>query len=128
MENKTILITGCSSGIGQSTAKYFHEKGWNVIATVRDNPEKDTELQSMDRVLVTELDVTKEATIKSAVAKGIERFGKLMYCSTTLAMVHTAYWKLPPNIKFACNMMSMFLEPYLPLKLCYLTFEPIETA
>jgi len=35
MANKTIFITGASSGIGQETAKYFAEKGWNVAATMR---------------------------------------------------------------------------------------------
>lgn len=74
---KTILITGCSSGIGRTTAKCFQEKGWNVIATVRSNPEGDTELNALDNVLVAELDVTKEDTIKSAVAAGIEKFGKI---------------------------------------------------
>jgi NADP-dependent 3-hydroxy acid dehydrogenase YdfG len=29
---KTILITGSSSGIGKVTAKYFQEKGWNVMS------------------------------------------------------------------------------------------------
>ena len=37
--SKTILITGSSSGIGKATAKYFSEKGWNVVATMR-TPEK----------------------------------------------------------------------------------------
>ncbi len=37
---KTILITGSSSGIGKETAKYFHEKGWNVVAIMR-SPEKE---------------------------------------------------------------------------------------
>ncbi len=75
--NKTILITGCSTGIGRMTAKYFQEKGWNVIATVRSNPEKDEELNALDNVLVTALDVTKEDTIKASVAAGIEKFGKI---------------------------------------------------
>jgi NAD(P)-dependent dehydrogenase (short-subunit alcohol dehydrogenase family) len=73
--SKTILITGCSSGIGRATAKYFQEKGWSVIVTVRSKPEEDTELNALDNVLVTELDVTKEDTIKASVAAGIERFG-----------------------------------------------------
>jgi NAD(P)-dependent dehydrogenase (short-subunit alcohol dehydrogenase family) len=75
--NKTILITGCSSGIGRMTAKYFQEKGWNVIATMRSKPEEDTELNALDNVLVTELDVTKEDTIQASVAAGIEKFGKI---------------------------------------------------
>jgi NAD(P)-dependent dehydrogenase (short-subunit alcohol dehydrogenase family) len=75
--SKTILITGCSSGIGRMTAKYFQEKGWNVIATVRGNPEADTELNALDNVLVTPLDVTQEDTIKATVAAGIEKFGKI---------------------------------------------------
>ena len=33
--SKTILITGASSGIGKTTARYFQERGWNVVATMR---------------------------------------------------------------------------------------------
>lgn len=75
--NKTILITGCSTGIGRMTAKYFQEKGWNVAATVRSNPEQDTELNALENVLVVALDVTKEDAIKNAVAKTVGRFGKI---------------------------------------------------
>ena len=32
---KTVLITGCSSGYGLETARHFHAKGWNVVATMR---------------------------------------------------------------------------------------------
>ena len=77
MTNQTILITGCSSGIGRMTAQYFQGRGWNVIATVRSNPEEDTELNALDNVLVAELDVTKKETIDAAIAAGIERFGKI---------------------------------------------------
>jgi NAD(P)-dependent dehydrogenase (short-subunit alcohol dehydrogenase family) len=50
MSRRTILITGCSSGIGRTTAKYFRGKGWNVIATVRSNRETDTELNALNNV------------------------------------------------------------------------------
>ena len=74
--SNTILITGASSGIGKTTAKYFYEKGWNVIATMR-SPEKETELTSLDNVLVTRLDVQDLASINNAVEAGIQKFGKI---------------------------------------------------
>lgn len=75
--SNTILITGCSSGIGRMTAKYFQERGWNVVATVRKNPEDDIELNGLENVLVVALDVTKDDTIKKAVAKAVDKFGKI---------------------------------------------------
>ncbi len=66
MPNKTILITGASTGIGRTTALHFQKQGWNVVATMR-SPEKETELATLDNVFVTKLDVTDEATIASAV-------------------------------------------------------------
>jgi NAD(P)-dependent dehydrogenase (short-subunit alcohol dehydrogenase family) len=72
----TILITGASSGIGNATAKHFQAQGWNVVATMR-TPDKEQELTKLDNVLVTRLDVQESASIESAVAAGIERFGRI---------------------------------------------------
>lgn len=74
--NKTILITGASSGIGKATAKLFQSKGWNVVATMR-APEKETELSNLDQVLVSRLDVLDLASIQKAIDGGIEKFGKI---------------------------------------------------
>lgn len=74
--NKTILVTGASSGIGRTTAKHFQAEGWNVIATMR-RPDNETELSQLERVLVTRLDVTDEASIASAVNEGIAKFGQI---------------------------------------------------
>ena len=76
MAKKTVLITGCSSGIGKLTAKTFHNKGWNVIATMR-SPERETELIGLNDLLVTRLDVTDKGSIKQAVDEGTARFGDI---------------------------------------------------
>ena len=72
----TILITGASSGIGKATAQFFHDKGWNVVATMR-TPEKETQLTQLDNTLVTRLDVTNSDSIQSAINESIDRFGQI---------------------------------------------------
>ncbi len=73
---QTIFITGCSSGIGKETAKLFQQKGWNVIATMR-NPDLETELTKLDHVLVTQLDVLDLSSIDAAINLGLKKFGKI---------------------------------------------------
>ncbi len=73
---KTILITGASSGFGKQTARLFHSKGWNVIATMR-SPEKEMELSLLNNVLVTGLDVQNKDSIQQAVTTGIKAFGQI---------------------------------------------------
>lgn len=63
---KTILITGSSSGYGLETARHFHARGWNVVASMR-TPRTDL-LPASDRVQVVALDVTQPASIAAALA------------------------------------------------------------
>lgn len=70
---KTVLITGCSSGIGKAAAKFFANKGWNVAATMR-SPEKECELSQLANIICLQLDVTKPETIKAAIEATIKQF------------------------------------------------------
>lgn len=63
---KTIFITGASSGLGKAAAKLFQSNGWNVIATMR-NPGKETELNTLENVTLLPLDVTNVAQIQNTV-------------------------------------------------------------
>ena len=68
--SKTVLITGCSSGIGAATARRLAEHGFTVYATAR-RPETLGELEAAGcRTLA--LDVTDEDSMTAAVAE-VER-------------------------------------------------------
>jgi NAD(P)-dependent dehydrogenase (short-subunit alcohol dehydrogenase family) len=62
--SKTVLITGCSSGYGLETARYFHARGWNVVATMRTL--REDLLPRSERLRVLALDVTKPDSIAAA--------------------------------------------------------------
>jgi NAD(P)-dependent dehydrogenase (short-subunit alcohol dehydrogenase family) len=61
---KTVLITGCSSGYGLETARYFLTKGWKVIATMR-TPQQDL-FPADENLRILALDVTESESIVQA--------------------------------------------------------------
>jgi Short-chain alcohol dehydrogenase of unknown specificity len=73
---KTILITGTSSGIGKETAILFAQKGWNVIATVR-NAEHLTLFADVKNISTYILDVRDKSSIELCVRQVICDFGKI---------------------------------------------------
>lgn len=68
---KTIFITGASTGLGRATAELFQNKGWRVIATMR-NPESASDLAALENVTVLPLDVTSPEQILSTVKQALE--------------------------------------------------------
>lgn len=63
---KTVLITGCSSGIGRSTAIHFARLDWHVIATVRHQDDADKLMMlGYTNIQAELLDVDDESQIQS---------------------------------------------------------------
>jgi len=62
---KTVLITGCSSGFGLETTRYFLDRGWSVVATMR-TPREDI-LPRSEHLRVIPLDVTNQESIEQAI-------------------------------------------------------------
>jgi len=71
--SKTILITGCSSGIGYSTAIELKKRGHNVIATAR-KPE-DVSRLAQEGFTTIQLDLADSQSIQQAVKHVIELTG-----------------------------------------------------
>ncbi len=77
---KTILITGCSSGIGYELALFFAQKDWSVIATVRNrdqrvasqSEQKIMELLKHNAITLLDCDMDSEESM-DALIKTIEQ-------------------------------------------------------
>ena len=67
-QNKTILITGASSGLGKLTAELFAKKGWTVIATMR-NLQKAGSLVGVPNVQLLELDLDQPEQFERIIEK-----------------------------------------------------------
>jgi NAD(P)-dependent dehydrogenase (short-subunit alcohol dehydrogenase family) len=71
MRKQTILISGCSSGIGRDLAAHLARAGHTVVASAR-NP---ASLADLPVALRLALDVTDQASVDAAVQSVVERFG-----------------------------------------------------
>jgi NAD(P)-dependent dehydrogenase (short-subunit alcohol dehydrogenase family) len=71
--SKTILITGCSSGIGWCAAETLHKKGYKVFATAR----QDADLEKLNALGVVSLrmDMEDSASIHEGLSFVLERTG-----------------------------------------------------
>ncbi len=74
--NQTVLITGTSSGYGKATAELFLDRGWNVVATMR-QPKPEIFGSHRDHLKVFPLDVTNSSSVNKAIADAISTFGAI---------------------------------------------------
>ncbi|HCE58006.1 MAG TPA: short chain dehydrogenase [Prolixibacteraceae bacterium] len=79
MENKVVIITGASSGIGKSLAELYISKGWHlVLAARRIERLLEFEKENPDaKILSVKTDVSVEADCSNLIEKAIERFGRI---------------------------------------------------
>lgn len=74
-EQKVVLISGGTSGIGLATAKAFHEKGWKVWVGFRKHiPD---ELKTLENMGFCHLDVTDDLLVKSAIETILKKDGRI---------------------------------------------------
>ncbi len=93
--NKTVLVTGCSSGFGYEAAKLLTLHGYRVFATMR-KPEQGRELKAAasgfpGELIVRELDVTDKEQIRQVMDEAASAGGRFAFptMSAYAASKHT---------------------------------------
>ena len=100
MENKVVLVTGSSRGIGKATIIKFASKGYNVVINYIDSKKEaklkfieedfefNNESDAMElkefvekeygiKALVVEADISNELEVKNMINKSIDTFGRI---------------------------------------------------
>ena len=78
--NKTVIITGGSEGVGAATARMFAEAGANLMLVARNKKNLDTiaeELRSKAKVEVFAMDVSDAAACGDLFKKTVFEFGRI---------------------------------------------------
>lgn len=70
------LVTGCSSGMGQSLAQLIAQSSNRVVATARKLPGLSS-IPTSNRVLKLELDVTSITDVEAALRATLDKFGRI---------------------------------------------------
>jgi uncharacterized protein len=80
-ENKVVLITGASSGIGKALASEFAKNGANVVLTARrfDLVSSNAKKLSLKykKCIAVKCDVAQDGDLEKAVQEGVKTFGKI---------------------------------------------------
>jgi NAD(P)-dependent dehydrogenase (short-subunit alcohol dehydrogenase family) len=72
IEQKVVVITGASQGIGAALVKAYRDRNYRVVATARSIKPADN-----DDVLTVAGDIADRRTAERAISAGIDRFGRI---------------------------------------------------
>ena len=80
VQNKVVIITGASMGIGEATAHVFAEAGAKMVLAARSADKLEAlarTLPAQTETLVVPTDMTDQTQVKALIDKAYERFGRI---------------------------------------------------
>ncbi|MCB4757577.1 MAG: SDR family NAD(P)-dependent oxidoreductase [Elusimicrobia bacterium] len=75
--NKVVIVTGASSGIGESTAKLFSRKGAKVILAARRKDKLESLVGTLKNSTAIVTDVTDEKSVRNLIEQTIKQYGRI---------------------------------------------------
>jgi NAD(P)-dependent dehydrogenase (short-subunit alcohol dehydrogenase family) len=75
-QQKTVIVTGASQGIGAAVANLFLDRGYNVVGNSRKISSKN-ELQRSDNLALVDGDIGLASTAERIVTTAVKRFGSI---------------------------------------------------
>ena len=76
VQARSVIITGCSSGIGLATARMLRDRGWTVVATAR--KAADLDMLRADRFDPVALDIADASSVAAAAPEALAKAGGVL--------------------------------------------------
>ena len=126
-ENKVVLVTGATSGIGEATSKMFAQEGASV-ALIGRNAEKGKKIEddinlSGGSAYFVKCDVSNEDAVADMVKKVVDKFGKIdilfnnagvMLQSMEIERMSSEDWQKTLDINLTGTfLVSKYVKPYI---------------
>src|SRR5574344_2521599 len=100
-ENKVVIVTGASSGIGLASCRLFAQQGAKVVMAARSVDkltEYGKEFSKYSEVLIVPTDVQKEEDCRHLIDATVERFGKIDILVNDRSEEHTSELQSPDHL------------------------------
>lgn len=109
MKTKIWLVTGASTGLGRAIVERAVAHGDAVIATARNLSSLEGIADEFpDRIMAVTLDVTSVASIETAVAAALERFGRIDVLVNNAGFGMFGAFEETPDTELRAAMETMF--------------------
>ncbi|KAJ8721919.1 hypothetical protein PYW08_004321 [Mythimna loreyi] len=109
-QDKVVIVTGGSSGIGAATAIKFAEEGAKVAIVGRNKAKLDNVAKQCGNPLVIVADVSKDADIKRIISETLKQFGKLDILVNNAGIAHSVSILAEQAMTVFDNVMSTNLR------------------
>ncbi|EFA74888.1 3-hydroxyacyl-CoA dehydrogenase type II [Heterostelium album PN500] len=79
LENKTFIVTGGASGLGEATVRELHKRNANVVIFDMNDESGNQLVKELggERALFQNTDITNEASVKNAIKETLNKFKKI---------------------------------------------------
>jgi len=114
---KVVVITGCSSGIGFTTAVEFSKNNFITFPTMRNlrnKNELENELENSEDII--QLDITSDTSIENAINEIEKKYGRIDILINNAGYVHLGSFEDTSIEEFKQQMETNFFGPVRMLK------------